>query len=164
MEQIATLRYAMSTLDLPWNLVPVHEHEMPVYLNPRLKRALGRYVWRKGERYIEVAPITRDVPSIYREVIPHEVAHVIVGFNGGHGGLWKAWCRRLGGVPRATIPCDAFPALAMQTRLRRDLRVVAVCQRCRFELFKSRALNSNRIYTHRNCGGRFNSLDNLEGK
>ena len=157
MEQVGTLRSQFIKLDLPVDLLPESVHAVPVYFNGRLSRAFGRYCERSlaGFRVVakvDLQPCLVKKPELYRLVVAHEAAHAVTGIAEGHGFRWKAWCLKLGGDGKARLEWEQVADIA---KPRPAGKVVASCQRCQHELVKSRALRSDRIYTHRGCGGVF---------
>ena len=152
------LSEAMSKLDLPVDLLPAQYHGTPVVVNTRLSCTPGRAQWRRSSfgstvpyvATIELQPWVLDGDlQIAREIVAHEAAHVVCGPGVGHGFPWGQWCRKLGGTGERQIAYDRV-ADYMPEKAR---KVVAVCGRCRAEIRASRRLKSNRLYTHRGCGG-----------
>lgn len=131
-------------------------------INNRLTRSLGRVKLNRvtGPTAIELAGqmVRMGERSEIIEVFLHEVAHLAADFlliargrgESAHGPTWCRFARALGVPAKATMK-TSYRAEVCE----RQLKTVAVCASCGFELKKARRLNRRRNYTHRGCGGRF---------
>jgi len=135
---------------------------IPVYENPRLRRTFGRArrILNRDERTLRFSielhsAVMADAEELL-DTFAHELAHV-GEWNDGHGRKWAALARRLGGTGKATATREQSKRIGIPERQRRARRIVATCERCGLELWRARALPSGRVYSHRGCGGRFES-------
>jgi predicted SprT family Zn-dependent metalloprotease len=122
-------------------------------------------------RFGSVTPKTRTMrltaldcsPDAWKDTILHEVAHVLTGelvaARENHGPRWQKIAKALGARPERAGRDARFRAAAEALREER-LKVVARCDRCRFEVKRMRRSQRNwRRYLHRQCGGRFRSVE-----
>jgi hypothetical protein len=155
MTQLGTIKALCARYDLHHELLPAHVADLRVVENRRLSRAAGRYCTRSRasvvlDQWIDIHPAVLTLPELYREVLGHEAAHAMTpGAN--HDYRWARACRALGGPTRTRIPYQLAEAAGM----RREFKVVAVCQRCNYELRKARRLNPRKGFYHVKCGGTF---------
>ena len=124
----------------------------------RGKRTLGKVNFQRNRTGV-LEPILLSLSELVvphltnddvRDLILHEIAHLIAGHEAGHGRAWKAACRRIGAKPNRTT--DAVPQY-VQERLS---NYTLVCESCGTETYlyrtPKRGLNS---YRHTKCGGSF---------
>lgn len=161
MQQVGTLRSQFIKYDLPIDRLPEHVHTVPVFFNGRLSRTFGKYLERRmfgclTSAKVELQPTLLKKPDVYRLVLAHEAAHAVAGIPNGHNLVWRDRCLKLGGDGKAMLEWEQIADIAKPCPVP---KIVARCSRCGFELFKLRALRSDRIYRHRPCGGRFETLD-----
>lgn len=109
--------------------------DVPVEVNGRLKRSLGRvrFEIKRGKCYPERIEFSRDFlladnEEQIRETIAHEMAHYFVLLDTrkdhGHDEVWKNWAVRLGARPKATTRWEATGLPA------KEFKYIAVCSRC----------------------------------
>ena len=152
----------LAQLAIPTDRLTADVLDAPVRVNPRLRTSLGRARWKRGKTgelviAIELHPSLAADAEQYRDTVTHEVAHLAAGRGAGHGPVWRAWHRKLGGSARRTATVAEAAALGIERKRRKRSarRVVATCERCGFELVRARALAARRTYTHIGCGGTF---------
>ena len=114
--------------------------------NSRLRTTAGRCMYLGGEPVgIQISRKTvRGSSRRLEEVLAHEVAHAIAGWDEDHGPTWKRICEELGGTG------DRFHQFADH---KRPVPVpVAECLGCGVKFHRRRALpTANRIHRHTNC-------------
>lgn len=137
-----------------------------VYRNRRFFRTLGKWHTGAGPDGFRVERASIELSAVLfvpgaeadlRDTLAHELAHGAVEVEHGtahalgiHGPLWRSWARKLGAQPSRAVR----PTGALKEALSVRLRVVARCERCGFELCRSRRLSPRKRYLHR-CGGVF---------
>ena len=137
--------------------------QLPAGINGRMTRSLGCVRVNRATgipQRLELSRLLleRGEDQEVREVFTHEVAHVAADLwasdagarEATHGPIWCSFARVLG-VSTAATKKTSYLAEHRASKL----KTVAVCDRCGFELKRSRRLNSRRIYSHRQCGGEF---------
>ena len=74
------------------------------------KRTLGLCIFpdEKQQGRIEISEAVARLNSIdvVRQIIVHELAHALAGRAAGHGPVWQALCRALGGKPESRCSTD----------------------------------------------------------
>jgi len=123
----------------------------------RALRRLGSYVERDGKPREIRLQFAQEEESLV-DTFLHELAHCFdhlanqsgKSYRLAHGSGWKAWAEALGIEP---VRCGESRQLRSLAESR--LKVVAVCERCGFELHRLRRLPRRRRYLHIQCGGRF---------
>ena len=109
--------------------------KVPVEVNGRLKRSLGRVKFqiKRGKCYPEKIEFSRDFLEAdnekqIRETIAHEMAHYFVLLDTkkdhGHDRVWKSWAVRLGAKPKATTKWEATGLPA------KEVKYIVVCSKC----------------------------------
>lgn len=81
------------------------------------KSAGKAYGYSKVSYNIHV--FAQDMETFMRDVIPHEIAHVVCSFLGwdkGHGNNWKRVCRVLGGNGQRTYSPEGIEFSGTRTR------------------------------------------------
>lgn len=117
-------------------------------------RHLGQCVHRGGKPVaIRLAPHQEQDALV--ETFLHEIAHVLDLYDRKpterrrpHGPQWQAWAVALGIPPTRCGRSRTFSEFR-----RSQEKLVAVCARCGFELWRVRRLDRNKRYHHRECGG-----------
>ncbi len=108
---------------------------LDIAFSPRLSRSLGRT--RVDKRVIRLNPILQSSdPEVFREVLCHELAHVVVyeRFGAGvrpHGKEWRELVSQTGVAPRVRIPRLGVGKKSVERRVRYEHRC-PVCQVVRF--------------------------------
>ena len=70
------------------------------------RRQLGACNYRKKEIVLSQIGSVHRTPEQTTDVILHEIAHALAGWEAGHGPKWKKIASRIGAIPRA---CAAEP-------------------------------------------------------
>jgi predicted SprT family Zn-dependent metalloprotease len=119
----------------------------------RGSRHIGRAVERFGVSY-QITYSRRAVlamtPRQIFETMTHEVAHILVGGNHGHNGVWRAMDLELGGSGQVSADdltydqrakmykwvgkCQACPTMYFRERLTTRTRLYGYCNDCRSAL------------------------------
>ena len=71
-----------------------------VEINPRLKRSLGRCIYRTKTIDLAAEYVTMNNEAEVLDTIRHEIAHAKAGGKAGHGPEWRMWCRLVGAKPQ----------------------------------------------------------------
>lgn len=119
------------------------------------RRRLGCVLFRRSDH----APVALSLSQVIvphlsdadaRDVVLHEVAHLIAGHAAGHGPKWKHACVVVGAKPERTT--DAVPD---SVRIK-HASVVLTCQKCGKEvpMYRRPKYDPSR-YVHTDCGGTF---------
>lgn len=120
----------------------LHEHGygyVPVRLT-RAKQQLGRITWKRGEgiKYMGLSSyyiMLNDEDEI-RETILHEIAHIIVGPEKGHGAEWKLAAKRIGAKPERCSRTAATPPGRYQAFCQECNKIVATRHRISAKMFR----------------------------
>ena len=130
--------------------IPAEILTLPVIRNGRLRTTVAQAVYIGAERVptrLELgARILRGSAASRREVIAHEVAHLIAGFDADHGPRWRAAAVAMG------CTGSQFATKALIEDIGSARKTVAVCTGCGAELKRARRLNRGRTYRHGRCG------------
>lgn len=115
----------------------------------RIRRA-GRWVTDPSSVTWHNLSLSRKLVALWpedevRDVILHEIAHVLVGPQHGHDVVWKAACRRVGAKPERTYE-GTLPSI--------DLPWVATCPSCGHVAQRTRPLKPGAHQSCRSCSGR----------
>lgn len=125
-----------------------------------------RIVWKSLRVSAGLARFTTQEIVLSRQILTteqqvadtlvHEYAHLLsfdrYGRKGaGHGPLWRKTMLELGAKP------EVFHKYECQRNQKRQ-QVEYKCQKCGFAYVRHRRLPKNRIYLHRNCGGKLKLL------
>lgn len=107
MEQVLRRRFNELRVEYPqlW--------EWRLTINPRLRAIMGKCVYHS--KTIHIAKWILDggvTDEEIMETLLHETAHALVGHSAGHGPVWKAQYKRLGGNGKrlGNAPREAIPA------------------------------------------------------
>lgn len=129
-------------------------HHVPITWD-RARRRLGCVMFKRGTgeptKMSLSSVILPEVPDdLARDVVLHEVAHLIAGPHNGHNAKWRKACLLVGARPERTT--DAVPD---SVRIR-HASVVLVCQKCGKEIaMYRRPKHDPSRYMHTGCGGKF---------
>jgi predicted SprT family Zn-dependent metalloprotease len=127
-----------------------------VRTSSRMTAAAGKASWRGPSRILSISSVffsdPANVESNLFNTVTHEVAHLLCPRGAGHGPIWRAMHRRLGGTG------ERCHTMERQGPVRRKSRHDLHCVRCREVVtcgptIYKRVLRGTR-YTHRGCGGR----------
>jgi predicted SprT family Zn-dependent metalloprotease len=134
---------------------------VPAAINNRITRSLGRVKVSRATRLPTAIELSGQLvklgePAEIVAVFLHEVAHLAADVQlagsghreAPHGSTWSRFARALG-VPASASTTTSYTAGGA------NLKTVAVCSACGYELQKARRLNRRRTYTHKRCGGTF---------
>jgi len=117
---------------------------------------LGQCLHRGGKP-VAIRLVPHQELETLVETFLHEVAHALDLLTRGpgerrrpHGPRWRAWAEALDIPPTR---CGRSSTFSEFRRSREKL--VAVCVRCGYELWRVRRLDGTRSYHHRGCGGEF---------
>lgn len=119
------------------------------------RRRLGCVVFRRSDRQPLALSLSQViVPHLSdadaRDVVLHEVAHLIAGTRAGHGPKWKQACVAIGARPDRVSSHDIPVDLKLNVASH-----VLVCTKCGKEIPMYRRLKHDASrYTHKNCGGK----------
>ena len=99
---------------------------------------------------ISLAPLFVDLNDLdsVRDTVLHEIAHVLAGYEEGHGKLWKRFALDLGATPRATMPQDEVAMPATES-----YKWEAVCRDCGAVLRRRRISQKHArgMFVHQGC-------------
>lgn len=126
----------------------------------RAVRRFGSYV-ANGAEPVEIRlQFALETPELI-ETFLHELAHCLdhqtfqkgFPYRRAHGKGWRRWALALG------ISTDRCGSSETLMRLREErLKVVAVCNKCGFELRRLRRLPKKGRFIHTECGGKLRML------
>jgi len=71
------------------------------------RKQLGACIYAKKRIVLSRSMILHKSPEQVTDVILHEIAHALAGWDAGHGQKWKAIATRLGAHPRSRAPVSA---------------------------------------------------------
>lgn len=151
-----------------------HEFTIPVKINKRLTRTLGRVSWiringKVTSTLMEISYqllATATLDSI-KSVIAHECAHYLVNEetheNHGHDAVFKAMCAKIGCANDGTI-CQSLNRKVPETQI---YKYFVKCKKCGEIIGKyhraGKIVQNVENYTHK-CGGDLEVIKNFQEK
>lgn len=135
--------------------LPPEVLDIPVSINRRFTRVLGRCSWSRYDGnvtcWIEINKILLKHREQHRETFLHEVAHawcdVLGALKERHGLMWKSKARRLGCTKLARVTRVNFMH-------EKPDKLVATCEKCGVGIYRQRRFKRDGCKrTHKGCGG-----------
>lgn len=102
---------AANTLAL--DLLALHGLSLPIRWS-KSKRALGHIMFKNrvaSELMLSTAYVKANDEADVKDLILHEIAHALVGYEHGHNHVWKAKCVEIGAKPEQYAKLDASKML-----------------------------------------------------
>jgi len=149
-KMLGTVKTFCESVGIDTAAIPANILALPVIRNGHLRTTVAQAVYTGADRVptrLEMgARILRGSAASRREVVAHEVAHLVAGFGADHGPRWRAIAVALGCSGSATA------TRALIDDIGSAHKTVAVCDGCGAELKRARRLNRGRAYKHPRCG------------
>ena len=143
-QNIGTIKTTAERYGVPTEGIPVRLHDIPVFVNRRLRTTLGLACNQGLATWIEIHKAVFANPKQMRTTLAHEIAHVVVGPGHGHNQLWASTAKSIGGDGHSHYSRARARALGVCLAY----RVVGHCEKCGADVKRARALNKRKRFTH----------------